>query len=482
MLRQLGAVATRIFEKTCPDPFVIAVALAVVAALLALTLGDFSRASQGSPALVLVDAWRSDATGAWRFLAFGMQMCLVLVTGHALAATRPVRRLIAGLAVLPRSQGQAAALVGAVACLTGVINWGLSLIVGALLAREVGRSCAARKITVHYPLLAAAGFFGLMVWHGGLSGSAPLSVTTRDGAAKVLSAEYVARLGPGGIPLTQTLFTPLNAFVTGGLLVLTPLLLMLIGPRHEADRRGFEQYAPAADEPAGASTTPTVAQRSIPEWLDRSWLVVVLAAIPFFAAVLRFLWIAGGGADSLAGRIVGGFSRFGLNEVNAAMLALGLVLHGSARAYMAAAEDAARGCAGIIVQFPIYGGVIALVESSGLVTRFAAAYASFGDPQLIILFTFFSAMAVNFFIPSGGAQWGVQGPIAMQAATDAQMTDLGRVVMAVAYGDQATNMLQPFWALPLLSITGVRAGEIVGYTSVIMLCAIAWSIAGLMLF
>jgi short-chain fatty acids transporter len=82
------------------------------------------------------------------------------------------------------------------------------------------------------------------------------------------------------------------------------------------------------------------------------------------------------------------------------------------------------------------------------------------------------------FVPSGGGQWAIQGLIALQAGF-AEGVDAGKMVMSVAYGDQLTNMLQPFWALPLLSITGVEAKDIVGYTAMLMIFALCWVTLGL---
>ncbi|HBQ14912.1 MAG TPA: hypothetical protein DEF51_28560, partial [Myxococcales bacterium] len=184
MLRQLGHRFERFFHATTPDPFVLAVGLTlVVFGLAALT-------TETSP-LDVVRAWQGDA-GFWSLLAFSMQMVLILVTGHALAATRPVRAGITWLARLPRTGAQAAALVAAVSIACALLNWGLGLIVGALLARDVGRACRARGIEAHYPLLVASGYAGLMCWHGGFSGTAPLKMTTAPDVERFLGAELAA--------------------------------------------------------------------------------------------------------------------------------------------------------------------------------------------------------------------------------------------------------------------------------------------------
>lgn len=471
MIASLGLWISRVFRACAPDPWVTAVALTLLTAILGLCFGDFVPRQGAQPlasdfggrCLALLDAWRSD-DGIWYFLKFSMQMCLILVTGHALAASRPVRRLLESLARMPRSTASAAALVGSVACCAAIINWGLGLIAGAILAREVGRSMTQRRVPVHYPLIVAAGYTGLMVWHGGLSGSAPLSMTTLSGAKSVLREEYLARLGPDLIPLHQTLFAPFNLIISGGMLILVPVVLAALAPRHVA------QFVPAPTALAADDATGSKLEDSptIPDWLERSWPVAAILAMALAASVWRYASTRG-------------FAAIGLNEINAAFLAIGLLLHGSLRSYAAAAEEGARGCAGIMLQFPLYGGIMAMMVASGLVREVSDLIVRVSTPDTLPVNTFFSAAVLNLFIPSGGGQWGVQGPIAMASAFELGVSP-GRLVMAVAYGDQLTNMLQPFWALPLLAITGARARDIVGYTCIVMLAGGAWITAGLLLF
>jgi len=461
MLSKQGLAISRVFERSAPDPFVIAILLTAFTAVIALLWGDYPAAHDtiSQRTTYLLDAWRSD-DGLWKLLAFGMQMCLILVTGHALAVTRPMRKIIDAIARLPRSTAGAAALVGFVACITGLINWGLGLIVGALLAREVGKSLARRNIPAHYPIICAAGYMALLVWHGGLSGSAPLSMTTAAGAAKVLPVAIASEF-PAGVPLQQTILSPMNLVITLGLLALIPTVLALLAPREAKDMR-----------PCELEDSDTMKRElnhaSIPDRLDRSWVIVWLLALPIIIGLARFAALNGIGSTQL-------------NEVNALMFALGLILHGSARSYMRAAEEGARGCAGIIIQFPLYAGIMAIMSAAGLVTLLADSFTAIGNDTTIPLLSFLSAGVVNLFVPSGGGQWAIQGPVALQAGLEAGIAP-GKMIMAVAYGDQLTNMLQPFWALPLLAITGVKARDIVGYTAVVMLVAAAWIALGLLIF
>lgn len=466
-----GLAITRVFRAVVPDPFVLAVLLLCVTCVLGIALGK-PAGSEGAAttwvdrALRLGDAFRDAGPGGshmWSLLGFAMQMCLVLVGGHVLAAAPPVRRAIRSLAAVPRTGPGGAAWVGAITCVAALLNWGLGLIVGALLAREVGRVLVARGVGHHYPLLVAAGYTGMMVWHGGLSGSAPLTMTTAQGAARTLPPDVLSTLQSvgftEGIPLTQTLFSSFNLVITLGLLVLTPLVLWLIAPPASASTPMDERTAPPAPDESATSDATHDRERSVPIWLEGARIINVLLAIALALGLWRFL-------DTTS------LWRLGLSEVIAAILVLALLLHPSPRSFVAALDDAAKGCGGIVVQFPIYAAIIGVMVQTGLI-RTLADVASTASPTLLPVTTFLSACVINLFVPSGGGQWAVQGPIALQAGLAAGVSP-GKMVMAVAYGDQLTNMLQPFWALPLLAITGAKARDVVGYTALVMIVGGVW--------
>jgi short-chain fatty acids transporter len=199
-----------------------------------------------------------------------------------------------------------------------------------------------------------------------------------------------------------------------------------------------------------------------------SWALVLLIAIWAW----RYYFPASGPS---------GIRELTPDTVNLTMLGLGLLLHRTPMSYVRAVERAAAGAAGIILQFPLYAGIMGIMGATGLTALFATSLAAIGTGATLPLTTFFSAAVINLFVPSGGGQWAIQGPIAMRSAIDAGI-DPAVMVMAVAYGDQLTNMLQPFWALPLLAITKVEARDIVGYTAVAMIAGGAWIALGLLIF
>ncbi|MEZ4453860.1 MAG: TIGR00366 family protein [Nannocystaceae bacterium] len=484
---RLGILARRGFGQVTPEPFVIAVllsALVGVASAIALSLGTDPPTDGIGPALL--GRWQGSA-GLWGLLAFTTQAGLMLVLGTALASAPAVRRGLERLVTVPSGARGLVALTAAVSCVLCVVNWSLGLVCGAVFARAAGREAARRGLQLHYPLLCAAGYAGMMAWHGGLSGTAPLKATTSKDMVEVLGAELAARVGV--IPLSESLRGDLNLWVTGGLLVLAPLLFAAMTPAEGADpeataapadgesgldRRGggaarvsaTSDREPPADAPKIGEARGAAASDDRLARLERSPVITWLLALPMLGALGLFL-------------ARGGIQALDLNTVNLGLWAAALILHGRPDRFVAACEDGIRGCAGIFLLFPLYAGIMGMMGVSGLSARLAQLFADVGD-GLFTTITFGAAGLLNLFVPSGGGQWAIQGPILMDAAL-ARGIAPADAMMAMAYGDQWTNMLQPFWAVPLLAITGVRARDIVGYCAIWMVVGGLWIVGGLLL-
>ncbi|MFN0151668.1 MAG: short-chain fatty acid transporter [bacterium] len=474
MIERIGELFNRLAARFMPHPFVFAILLTIFAFALGWLWAGASPAA-------LVGHW-ADGVFTPALLTFMVQMCLILVTGHALASTRPVGAALARIASLPRGPRSAVAITSLVTMATALVNWGLALIVGALLAREVARSARVRGIAIHFPLVVAAGFTGLIIWHGGLSGSAPLTVATPG---------HFLETQIGLVPVTATLLSPLNLVLRAALLAAVPLFLALMVPRDFAARAAsggggggervrwttgdvaLERIARAAEDGLPPAITPSAASRGertreasappLAERLDRS-RALALAIVALCAAFV---------AARFAER---GIAALELNTIIVAFLALGLALHGTPIRYARAIDDAAAGASGILLQFPLYFGIMGIVKGAGLTAPLAGLFVRASDAlsgagvpvdASYGVMTFLSATVINVLVPSGGGQWAVQGPIAVEAA-ERLGVPASRAVLAIAYGDECSNMLQPFWALPLLAITGLSARDIFGYTALLM--------------
>jgi short-chain fatty acids transporter len=438
------------FRRILPSPFSIAILLTLFTLILTLFISD------KSPAILLFD-WQE---GLWSssLLAFAFQMMLMLVLGHTLALSSFFDTLISWLVKPITTTAKAAAIVTFATIIVAFINWGLGLIFGAILARKLGESFTRKQLPLNYPLIGAAGYVGLMVWHGGLSGSA-LTKVAESGHLQVISKN--ASL-PEAIYYGDTVFSSMNISAFLLLLVLIPLTFYYLGTRVKSQIPEIK---------TAFINTPENKNLEGAERIDQSQIFSKTIGI-LLVAFAAFL------ALSYEGPSLGFITP---NYINFSLLALCLLLHSSFTSFLSAVEDAITGSSGILIQFPLYFGILALMQSGGLIELVSNWFIEVSNTATLPLFTFFSAGLVNIFVPSGGGQWAIQGPIILEAATKLGVP-LPKMILALAYGDQLTNMLQPFWALPLLSITGLKAKDILPYTLVLFLLGFLIFVGVLLLF
>ena len=444
MFRKLADLSNAIVSRWLPDPFLFV-------ALLTMVIFALGIAATPTTPLQMLEHWGG---GFWNLLSFAMQMAMVLVTGHVLANTAPLKRVLSALAGSVKSASGAIVLVTVVALVASWINWGFGLVIGAIFAKELAR----RVPRVDYPLLIASAYSGFVIWHAGLSGSVPLTIAT--------SGHFLEKT-MGLIPTGQTIFAAYTLVPVAILLVLVPLVnRAMLNREHpvvidpaildEADRR--------AAEPVPVPHTPA-------ERLENSvWVSWVIGLLGLAYTVKYFV-------DKGA--------ALNLNIVNFIFLFAGILLHGTPRRFIDATVDAVKGSAGILIQFPFYAGLAGMMAGSGLIQfpfyaglagmmagsglikMFSDGFIAIATPETLPLFAFLSAGLVNIFVPSGGGQWAVQGPIMVQAAQEIGAS-LPKTVMGVAWGDAWTNLIQPFWALPALGIAGLKARDIMGYCLIVL--------------
>jgi short-chain fatty acids transporter len=428
LIQSLANFFTRIMQRWLPDAFLFAVILTFVVLISGVVVEDRS-VNQ------MIDFW---GDGIWNLLTFSMQALLTLVTGYVLAKTPLVKRILHLISGVARTPGQAIILMTVIALLSGWVNWGFGLIASGLFAREI----AQRVKGVHYPLLVAAAYSGMLIWHAGLSGTIPLKVAVADGDS------LGELLGGRSIPVSETIFSSEVMTICGLIILTVPLVYRLMMPPADqvtempAELRDEEVEAP---KPA-SDMTPA-------EKLENSMLISLL--------------LSGMGLYYIMGYFMDG-GKLGLNSLNMIFLMVGLLLQKTPANYLRALNEAIRSTTGIVLQFPLYAGIMGMMVSSGLAVSISEWFISISTADTFTLFTFLSAGIVNFFVPSGGGQWAVQAPIVIPAA-QALGVPLNQAAMAVAFGDAWTNMVQPFWALPLLGIAGLGIKDIMGYCTVILL-------------
>lgn len=438
------------FKHLLPAPFTIAVLLTIFTFILAATL-THSEVTGFDRVVELMGFWEA---GLWdnSLLVFAMQMMLMLVLGHVLALTPIVDRIISLATRFCTTNANSAAIVTLLTVLVSLFNWGLGLIFGAILARKVGEHAARKHLPLNYALIGAAGYSGLMVWHGGISGAAPIKVAETGHLETLMSGilpeDKLAEL-PQTISQSETIFGSMNLTAIALVIVVLPIFMYWLGKRKFTPVSLPRVYHHEEEE-----ATAEGAER-----LDRSRIFSVILGI------FLIFYVTYSGYLSFCAN---GLSFITPNFINLALLALAISLHKGFHGFLKAVDEAIGGASGILIQFPLYFGIMGIMRESGLVGQFSDFFVSISNQESFPVFTFFSAGLVNIFVPSGGGQWGVQGPIVIQSALELGVS-LPKSVMALAYGDQLTNMLQPFWALPLLGITGLKARAILPYSMALMM-------------
>ena len=429
MFKKITNGCVRVINRWLPDPFLFAVILTVVVFIAAMI------GTQQGP-VAMINAWGNEK-GFWSLLAFAMQMALVLVFGSALASANVCKKVLRKIASLANSKKSAIILTTMVSTICCWLNWGFGLIVGALLAKEIAR----RVRDVDYPLLIASAYSGFVIWHAGLSGSIPLTIA---GGYTIGEQTYQAAT-------TATLFHPVNLIMVGLILILMPLVNYAMHP--DAEHTISINPGLLVDPEPKTYTIDTPAEK-----IEHSKVLWVIVLLMGFGYIVYYF-------------VTQGFN-LGLNIVNMIFLVLGILAHGDLRRYVDAITEAAAGSAGILLQFPFYAGIMGIMVASnadgvslaGIISNF---FARISTPVSFPVWTFLSAGIVNFFVPSGGGQWAVQGPIVMPAVQQLGI-EAGRAAMAIAWGDQWTNMIQPFWALPALGVAGLSARNVMGYLVIVL--------------
>ena len=442
MIASLSRFFTQVVHRFLPDPLIFSILLSLLVFVAALVLTP-------TTPVALITFW---GEGFWELLKFSMQMAMVLVLGHALASSAVVGAMMRRLASQARTPAQGVMLVTLVSAVASVLNWGFGLVLGAMFAREVAR----RVPKSDYSLLIACAYIGFLPWHGGLSGSIPLMAATKDNPVE----KYC-----GLIPMSQTLGTGYNLFITLGLIVTLPFLTRMMLPRPEEVR----EVDPALLKEEPATRRILGENATFAERLEESPLLawIVVLAISIFLGLRVYER--------------GLVKCIDVNNVNMLFMALGLLLHGTPMAYARAVTNSARGCASIMLQYPFYAGIQMMMDKSGLGGVITHAFIEVASKQTFPFLVFFSSALVNFAIPSGGGHWVVQGPFVMPAAVELGAA-LGKATMAIAYGEAWMNMAQPFWALPALAIAGLGVRDIMGYCVTALLFSMVIFLLGLALF
>lgn len=433
MFKKFTNGCVNLVQNYLPDAFIFAIFLTILTFVLGIIF-------TGQTPLDMIVHW---GDGFWNLLAFSMQMALVLVTGHTLASSPPVKKGLRKMASIPKTPTQAIFAVSFVSALACWINWGFGLVIGALYAMEIVKQVR----DVDYRLLIASAYSGFLVWHGGISASIPLTLATSTADLAGMTAGAVTEV----IPTAQTIFAPFNLIISFAIIFTLPLINRAMHPEKGKAvtidvgllENGDEE---AAESELSKNETPA-------DRIENSRIISLITGI--FGIIYIVYYFSTNGFD------------LNLDILNFMFLILGMIFHQTPRRFIKAVGEAVKGSAGIILQFPFYSGIMGMMigknpEGASLASLISKWFVSVSTAKTFPLFSFLSAGIVNFFVPSGGGQWAVQAPIMMPAGK-ALGVPAAKTAMSIAWGDAWTNMIQPFWALPALGIAGLGARDIMGF-------------------
>ena len=446
MIARLAQALTAWTERWIPDAFIFALLGTVIVVVAGLT------ATPATPSEV-IDAW---GRGFWELIPFTLQMALIIITGHVLATSRPMGRLIRALAALPQSPRAAVAFVTFFALASSWINWGFSLVFSAVLALEVARRVAG----VDYRALAAASFLGIgSIWAQGLSGSAALQMAS-PGALAPQIRDIVAAGGvvPGGlIPFRDTIFLWQSLVSVAIEIVVVTTVMWLAAPPPGKARTARDLGIVLRDR----DETPDIRWPGTPgTWLEHSplltWGIVALGG----TYLIRYFQAAPEPLNAIT-----------LNIINLFFLLVGMLLHHTPARLMRAVQDATPAVWGVILQFPFYAGIAGIITGTHLSEQLASAFVQISTPTTFPAVVAVYSAVLGVFVPSGGSKWIIEAPYVMGAAHSLQV-HLGWVVASYDLGEALANLVQPFWMLPILGLFRLGARDVMGYTLVVFLALV----------
>ena len=421
-------------ERWFPDAYVFAALGVIIVAVAALSFGSSPQATA-----------KAFGAGFWSLIPFTMQMAFVVIGGYAVATAPVVSRFIDQLARLPRTGRGAVVYVGLVSMLGSLLSWGFSLVFGGLLVRALARRTELR---MDYRAAGAAAYLGLgAVWAMGLSSSAAqLQANPASMPPGLLQIT-------GVLPFTETIFLWQSIALTAVLIVVSLLVAWFTAPTEASGRvaQDFHVDETVAAQPLQRPNRPG-------EWLEFSPLLTVLLSL------LTFGWLFNEFANK---PVISAIAN--LNTYNFLFISLGLLLHWRPRSFLDAVAKAVPSTTGVLIQFPLYGGIAMILThalgSDGvtLAHRLSDLFVQIANGDTFALVMGVYSAVLGFFVPSGGGKWIIEAPYVMQAANELQ-AHLGWAVQIYNAAEALPNLINPFWMLPLLGVLGLKARDIVGFT------------------
>ncbi|MFD1561896.1 TIGR00366 family protein [Paraburkholderia silviterrae] len=426
-----------LFENVMPDPFTLAIWLTLLVGAAA-----YCWAPHGG-VLTILSSWYD---GTFKIVGFALQMILIFASGYAISDSPLAQKGLRALAATASTPTRAALLVVPLVAIASWFNWGVGLVGGALLAREI-----AKRTRVDFAWLVAACYSGCaIVTNSGLSSSIALSQASHGNALNLVE-KATGQL----VPLSHTVFAPFVYIPTIVVTAVVTAIFIAIHPK--PDRMVCFPKSADTESDTGAAREPASRASSFGARLDRSILGTAILVL-FGASYLAIDWSTNG-------------FNLGINTMILVFMLIGLVLQRTPIAYAESIRRAAGQTGAMLLQFPLYGGIMGIMTGTGLASVISSGFLLIATSATLPLWSYLSSLVITLFIPSSGGHWAVQGPFVIPAALSLH-ADIARTSMGVALAENVSVLLQPFWVVPVVAIAGIRIQPVMAYTSIAFLVSL----------
>lgn len=420
-------------EKWFPDAFVF-----VILTLFAVVVADLMI---GATPLAIAKGF---GDGFWSLIPFTMQMAMVAVAGYVVAASPPCTRLIDRLASIPKTSRGAVAFVAFVSMIASLFNWALSLVLGGLLVRALARRA---NLKMDYRAAGAAAYLGLgATWALGLSSSSAMLQANPASLPKSISEIS------GVIPLSDTIFLPQSILMCVIIMACTIAVAYFSAPTGATIKTAQDM---GCDVSADSKVEEKAGRPG--DWFEFSPVLPILVVL----LAVGYIW-----TEFQAKSPLNVISN--LNTYNFVFLMIGLLLHRNIRSFLKAVAKAVPTTAGVLIQFPFYGAIAAILthvagsDGVSISHHISELFVSIANGSTFpVVIGIYSAI-LGFLVPSGGGKWIIEAPYVLQAAKDLH-AHMGWAVQVYNAAEALPNLINPFWMLPLLGVLGLRARDIVGF-------------------
>ena len=441
---------TMFFDRWTPNAMVFAIGLTIIVAVLALIFTEtpvlFDSAAGN---MSLVNSW---VAGFWNLLTFSMQMSLIMITGNVIAISPPVQKLIRKLAMLPNNWFQAYAMIVFIAWILGYIHWGIGMMVSIALLRNTIVASRDKGYPLHSPALISAAYCCLIPAVG-ISQAAPLYAATPGFLKTLCNTEAAINYLADVYPLSDSVLAWWNLLQCVILFVMVFIIGYVIMPKDKQKMVG------CSDELYNdVKHTQTMYDAKA----DRSTPANFMNNTPLFSlimGVVGLIWCVMLYAKH-------GFDGLTINNFNFTMMMLGMVLCGTPERFSKACIASVGSVWGVVIQFPLYAGIFGIIVNTGLAHVFSDAFMAISTTKTFPEVTYIYSAILNMAVPSGGSKFIIEAPYLLDVAAKLNVS-VPKILCAYTFGDQTTNIIQPFWALPYLTLCHIDFKKMMPYTMVV---------------